>query len=486
MSNLWKHWPQLGLVQILDLAVIAVLIYLGMVWLKHRASRALAGVLVLVVLLYTLARYLDMPFTLAVFREGFTVIAVALLLIFQKDLRWAFERLFSSSAWSAGPSGMGDDLAETIAEAAGALAKSKTGALMVFEGSEPLDQHIRGGIDLDAKITLPLLMSIFDDSSAGHDGAVIFKNGRAKTFGAHLPLAGNELPDAFGTRHSAGLGLAEVSDALVIVVSEERGAISVCHDGKLEPVESVASLKQRMQAFHSAHNAETRQSEFRQVLTRNWTLKLAAVLMAGLLSVVFADRTRTVERSYEVPVEFANRPQNWLGETPDPPRVRVTLSGSETAFDLFDPSKLKVSLDAGRLEEGTHAIRIRNKDLNVKTPLKIERVHPPALNVTTYRLKPVKVRVSIPKVGLPPDGFSVATIKLQSETASLLWPVKHSQPPEEIWTDPLVLRRVTSNRTVRLRLQIPSNAKPAPGQETSIPVTVEIRKVANAGGPKLK
>lgn len=476
MFESWEPWRHFGPVQILDLAIVTVLFYLALVWLKHRASRALAGVLVLLGLLYGTARFLDMPFTLAVFREGFTVIAVALLLIFQKDLRWAFERLFSATPWGKREAGPSEGVIETVAESAGALAKSRTGALIVFEGSEPLDQHIRGGIPLDASVSLPLLLSVFDASSPGHDGAVVVRNGRATTFGAHLPLAGDELPESFGTRHSAGLGLAEVADAFVIVISEERGTISICRDGALEVVDSVAALKQRLKSFVEQHSAESRAPSVRRLLLKNWSLKLAAVLLAGMVSIVFADRTRTVERSYEVPVEFINRPQNWFGETPEPSRVRVTLSGSETAFELLDDAKLKISLNAEQLTEGTQSVRIRPRFLNVQTPLKIERIQPPEIHVTTYRLQPVKVNVGLPKVGLPPEGVIVERIELASTTATLLWPMKKAPPPRQILTEPLDLGGVTSSRTVELRLEIPSNAKPASGQSTTVTVKVQVRQ----------
>ena len=476
MADFWKHWSGIGLVQVFDLVVIAVLIYLAMVWLKHRASRALAGVLLLVVMMYSTARFLDMPFTLAVFREGFTVIAVALLLIFQKDLRWAFERLFSTTAWGSQDTESPAGVIETVAESADALAKSKTGALIVFEGSEPLDQHVRGGIELDSTVSLPLLMSIFDDSSAGHDGALVIKNGRATIFGAHLPLATEELPEQFGTRHSAGMGLSEVSDALVIIVSEERGKISVCRNGKLEVMESVASLKQRLEDFHSSQAGETGNPVLRRLVLKNWTLKLAAILLAGLVSVVFADRARTVERSYEVPVEFANRPANWVGEAPDPPRVRVTISGSETAFDLFDESKLKISLDANQLEEGAQSVRIRLRNINVKAPLKLERIHPQQIRVTSYRLKPITLNVTLWRVGLPPEGVTVERVELESKQARLLWPMAMKKPPSQLLTEPVDLSRVTKSQTIRVALQIPANAKPDAGQATTVPVKVVVKK----------
>ena len=123
------------------------------------------------------------------------------------------------------------------------LADKRQGAIVVLPGKEPIQEWISGGYELDALPSTPLIMSIFDPSSAGHDGAVIVSGGRLARFGVRLPVSqSSRLSEAYGTRHHAGMGLAEQSDALVIVVSEERGQISVFKEGKMHPIDNREQL----------------------------------------------------------------------------------------------------------------------------------------------------------------------------------------------------------------------------------------------------
>jgi DNA integrity scanning protein DisA with diadenylate cyclase activity len=124
-----------------------------------------------------------------------------------------------------------ESLVGTIADALYRLAEERHGAIIVLPGKEPIQEWLAGGFVLDAEPSFPLLMSIFDPHSPGHDGALIVEKGRLSQFGVRLPISDtNKLPAVFGTRHHAAMGLSEKSDAMVLVVSEERGAVSLAID----------------------------------------------------------------------------------------------------------------------------------------------------------------------------------------------------------------------------------------------------------------
>lgn len=190
-----------------------------------------------------------MPLTAWFFRGLFLASVVVLLLAFQDDLKRFFERL---AVWGLGrQSGSpGDSTVESVVRTSLALANVRHGALIVLPGREPLDRHLEGGVPLDGTVSDLLLLSLFDPHSPGHDGAIVVDTERVRRFGVHLPLSADfaELGSR-GTRHAAALGLTEQCDALVVVVSEERGVVSVAEGGSLSEVESPDALRARIARF---------------------------------------------------------------------------------------------------------------------------------------------------------------------------------------------------------------------------------------------
>src|SRR5262249_3136950 len=147
-----------------------------------------------------------------------------------------------------GPQRAVPDVIDILTTSVAKLVLDKTGALIVLHGRDPLHRHVDGGWDLDGALSQPLLDSIFDPHSLGHDGAVLVQRGRLARFGCHLPLS-KQLSD-LGTRHAAALGVTERTDALCIVVSEQRGTITVSRNGELETLPDSRVLQQRLEAFY--------------------------------------------------------------------------------------------------------------------------------------------------------------------------------------------------------------------------------------------
>lgn len=368
------------LADVLDVAVISFLLYFALLWLRARTSRAAALGLFALLFVYVLSRRLDMYLTSLVFQAGITALLVTLVIVFQDDVRRIVDRIATWGPLRArtyrGPGTRGLDV---IAEAAAGLARSRIGALVVFVGEESIDRHVQGGVPVDGRLSVPLLRSIFDPHSPGHDGAVLVSGDRILKLGAHLPLSGNlEAIAGRGTRHASGLGLAEVSDALVVIVSEERGTISIAQDGKLTELDSPAELKGWLEAFHGRvfpAPAERRAGWFR----RHPGLKAVSVGLACLLWLVFAYRVETIQRSFTVPIVYRNSSGARQPAEPRPISAEVTLVGSERIFDLFDPSTMVISLDLAKAEGDE--IPITSRNLNRPSGLTVMRIVPDSVKV---------------------------------------------------------------------------------------------------------
>jgi DNA integrity scanning protein DisA with diadenylate cyclase activity len=174
------------------------------------------------------------------------------------------------------------DAAEILARALTGLAREKHGALVVLAGMQKLERHLHGGEELGGRVSAALLESLFDPHSPGHDGAVVIEDRAVARFGAHLPLArGTGLPHGLGTRHSAALGLSERTDALCIVVSEERGTISAARHGILRPVGSAEELARLVASFYRERRAlHGSRPSLRSALRGHRLEKAAAVVLA--------------------------------------------------------------------------------------------------------------------------------------------------------------------------------------------------------------
>ena len=191
---------------------------------------------------------------------------------------------------------------------------------------------------VNGQISLPLIYSIFHPASPGHDGAVVLEGPRIERLGVHLPLSKNlaEIGDG-GTRHAAALGLSERTDALVIVISEERGTISVAEHGRLTRIQP-AQLKPLLERRHQPHPPTPEPSDSSWRL-RNIVWKAVSLLLAVVLWLLFARQVETVQRTYIMPIEYRNAPAGYRIKEQGANRVEVTLSGSERAFSLLDAQR---------------------------------------------------------------------------------------------------------------------------------------------------
>ena len=221
---LWKS--------ILEIGFIWVLIYFMIRFLQGtRAVQVLSG-LVLLVIVFNVAKILELSTINWVLTKLFAVGVLAFLILFQPELRRGLARIGQNTIFN--PFLKKGGTVDEVAEACQRMSKMKRGALIAIERDAGLKNYIESGIPLDAKISSELLLTIFATNTPTHDGAVVIEGDRIASAGSLFPLSQNStLPRALGTRHRAAIGLTEETDAVCVVVSEETGAISVSVYGKL-------------------------------------------------------------------------------------------------------------------------------------------------------------------------------------------------------------------------------------------------------------
>lgn len=382
-------FPGMAITDVVDILLVASLLYTFIVWArKTPAALVLRGILILGAI-YLIARQLDMQLTAWIFGGFFAIFLIIIVVIFQEELRLIFERIAVWSFWAKPPppphSEPTDILVKTVAD----LAKAKIGALIVVRGGDPIERHIVGGIPLGGSLSEPLLKSIFDPHSPGHDGAVIIEEGRVARFATHLPLSSNLRQLAHvGTRHSAALGLTELTDALSVVVSEERGTISVARDGRLRQLDNLNELRAFIRDFLEEKYPSTQRGKIQivQFLRENWVAKVTALSLAFGFWYLLVPGSKIVEVVQNIPVQIENLPPDLQLERLQPEQIRATFLGPRRAFYLFDRGKLKATVDVSMAEVGRRTFQISDQDIRYPKDLILQELSPTTLRISVRKV----------------------------------------------------------------------------------------------------
>ena len=253
-------------IDIIEILIISVLFYNILLWIKTTRAWNLFKGIIVILLFVLVAAIFQMDTILWLAERLFNIGLVAMVVIFQPELRNALENLggktilgdfFSTSHCEVEK--FSDKTIEELIRACFAMGKVKTGALIVIEDEINLGEYIRTGIDVDAILTSQLLINIFEKNTPLHDGAVIVRGNRVVSATCYLPLSDSlTLSKDLGTRHRAAVGVSEVSDSLTIVVSEETGAVSTAYKGHIEYDIDSKYLKEQLKQLQNRHREATR------------------------------------------------------------------------------------------------------------------------------------------------------------------------------------------------------------------------------------
>lgn len=235
--------PSITPTDIVEIAIIAFFIYQILVWVKNSKAWFLVKGIAVILVFVLVAVIAEMHTILYIFKSVLSIAVMAIVIVFQPELRRALEQLgrknylsaiFSFDTGKSATERFSDKTVNEIVKASYDMAKVKTGALIVIERELSLGEYERTGIEVDALVSNQLLINIFEHNTPLHDGAVLIRGNRIVSATCYLPLSDNmELSKELGTRHRAGVGISENTDSFTIIVSEETGRVSVANAGKL-------------------------------------------------------------------------------------------------------------------------------------------------------------------------------------------------------------------------------------------------------------
>jgi uncharacterized protein (TIGR00159 family) len=446
--------PTIRIQDIADILIMTFLLYQLYSWFRGtRAVQVLLG-LGVVTLIYFATRFLDLYMTSWVLQELGTVLIILIIVVFQTEIRQALYRFsllrhILDSRQETQHSQF-QDIAETLFR----MAAKRTGALIVFQGNESLHDLMTNGVALDCEISPQMLESIFYDGAPFHDGAALISNGRIEKAACHLPLSVSpDIPQHLGTRHRAALGLSERSDAVIVVISEERGEVSLVSGGKLRhmrtPTELIMALDELLRSEAESPRISLRERIFSNLLPKA-SLLLGVCIFWGLVTTRQGQITTVV-----APIRLHGVPDNrvLLRTVPEEVTVQVKTMSSLTPT----PSKLDLTaeIDASGVTEGTTSLRVSPAAINAPSGMIVTSVSPANVRISVENKLRKSVPVKVTLKGKLPPGASVNFITCEPGMIEIEGPASQISQISFIPTEDIDASQLKKGKEYLKNLRVP-------------------------------
>jgi diadenylate cyclase len=345
---------------VLDILFLTVLAYHLYLWFRGtKAFKALIGLFALGVV-FTIAQTWGLFLTTWVFQILWQVLVILLLILFQSEIRQALEKFDPLRTLGLRKTAQPGWWTQGLSDAVFMLAERKVGALILIERSERVEECVTSGQALDGKPTPELLTSIFQKESPLHDGAVLIKEGRIQIVACYLPLSSEEgLPKEWGTRHRAAMGLSERCDALMVVVSEERGEVTLIVDRKVfHPATPGVMSQMLLDALRPPSRESVPWKEkVRPLFLNQWKAKYGTLLLVLVFWLLLAGQ-QDFEVAFAVPLEMRNVPATMKITEPLDPKVRIRVRGLRKDASVLSEKNVHAEIDLSTAATGKRSFAL--------------------------------------------------------------------------------------------------------------------------------
>jgi len=339
---------------LLDILFLTVVAYHLFIWFQGtKAFKALIGLLVLGAV-FTIARAGGLFLTTWVFQFLWQILVILLVVLFQSEIRQVLEKVNPLQRFGFRRRKKSEEWIVEFAKGVFALAGKKTGALIIIERAERVREYMTEGQKLESAPTPEVLKSIFQKESPLHDGAILIRQGEITEVACYLPLTPAEgLPKEWGTRHRAAIGLSERCDAWVVVVSEERGEVSMAREGQMIPVENPQRFYQLIQEALAASSPgdKTWKEKIRHLLLSRWRTKIVTLCLVSLLWLILAGQ-QDFEVKLRIPLRIKGLPSQMKILEPLNANIQVTLRGLRRDASTLDKENVVAEVDLSRAQPG--------------------------------------------------------------------------------------------------------------------------------------
>jgi diadenylate cyclase len=460
---------------VVDILLVTFILYRIHVWIQ--GTRALRILLALgaLGLIYFLARWAGLFITTSILQYLWAVILVIVVVVFQSEIRQVLERMSPLRFFLGRPEALDPLVLEEVVRAVFEMARKRVGALIVFQRHDMVEDHLKGGIPLDGRLSYEVLSSIFLPSSPAHDGAVIIHEGRMVSVGCYLPLSDNTaLPRNFGSRHRAGIGITERCDAVSLIVSEERGEVVLAVEGGTAVMGTPEELQQRLESI-LVRPLQGR-GHWQPALTTNLVPKMLSLAVVCALWYMIAGQQRA-EMWVTVPLEYRNMPASMeiFGERVN--RIEVDVRGPRGVISGITPDQIRGYVDLSASIRGLNHLRLTEENISLPWGIEVVKINPPEVHL---RLEPVEIRsvpVKLLLIGKLPPPWRLQKAEVDPPAIALQGAASSLDKIREVMTEAVDLSKLKGNSKVSAGLEINwPQLRLAPNQPSKVSVNIVLDK----------
>ncbi len=336
-----------------------------------------------------------------------------------------------------------------IVDSVYSLAEKKIGALIVLPLNQDLESVIQGGIPIKGKLSQEMLVSIFWPDNPLHDGAAVIKEDRIISAGVILPLSKREdLPSFFGTRHRAASGLTELTDAMVIIISEESGKVSLFKENQTYNIKYRSALETLLKEHAGDDSAKKR--------FKHQTIELTAAAMISLFCVtgiwlIFSKGMETLA-THEIPVEFMNPDQKMEIISSSASSVKLLISGARPLIKSIKPEQINIKLNLSQAAIGVNKLAITKENILLPPGIQLKKIEPSELDITLDTLIKKELPIQPNWTGKLPKGLIMKEAKALPKTIQVTGGGMALKDISTIFTEQILLDKLTESGTVTIGL----------------------------------
>jgi len=358
---------------------------------------------------------------------------------------------------------------EIIVQSVNEMAVRKCGALIVFPGKDDVEEVIQKGISWKGEISKEMILSIFWPDNPVHDGAAIVQGDQIVQVSTILPLSRrDDIPSYYGTRHRAALGLAEVSDALILAVSEERGDVVVARDGRLTVVRQKRKLEQILRQHKGVASKKGR-----ELIKEKLMIAAAALFSVIFITGVWFSVSRGGDTllTFESPVVYLNRDPSMEIVQTSVNSVSLELEGSGALIKSIKPDQVQVKFDLSKSKAGPNSFTITRESISLPPGIVLKGVTPTVVDVELDVLIKKEMPVQIDWVGRMPDHFILTETTVEPETVAVIGGKRILENISTLYTEKVPLNNLEVKGTITVNLALtPASLKIAPDSKEKITI----------------
>jgi len=461
---------------ILDIILIAAaLFFLYKTLIRLGTWKIVTGILIAAAV-FIISSYMGLKGIEWIYRNASHVAVISIIILFQPELRKLFER--AASIRGSRTANHDDAFAKIITESVWKLAAKRVGAIIVIPEREEIGQWIHGGYPLNALPSVPLILSIFDPNSPGHDGALVVQKGMFTSFGVRLPVSqSGKLGEEYGTRHQASMGLSEKSDALIITVSEERGKVSVFHKGEVRVMDNEEDVFISICA-HCSDAGNYQLDRPARKINKTVTFEILGSLAVAVAfwATIIPTQGEMLEKIITVPVEYTATTEDVVMIGEKATEIHLHLAGSKSDLDAASSSALNVKINLAKATEGTQTFLINEENIRLPKGVRLIDVNPSNVEITIAKRVRREVDILPQLVGRLSAGLKLVSMEVSPKRVLVLLPLDTSGLNlNNITTTPVYLESIRDDTRLFCKIISPPSIQPVEKRWPDVEVILTVR-----------